>query len=151
LQLVATLPSSVYRIDAPPPRSSAEPAGADSTAGRTGRLLVVEDESLIALELCQGLVALGWEIVGPAATVDEALDMIEGPDGIDAAVLDVNLGGSLVYPLAERLQSLGVPFVFCTGYQHLDDHRNFAASPVVRKPVEIMHPDRELRRLSAAA
>ena len=151
LQLVATLPSSVYRIDAPPPRSSAEPAGADSTAGRTGRLLVVEDESLIALELCQGLVALGWEIVGPAATVDEALDMIEGPDGIDAAVLDVNLGGSLVYPLAERLQSLGVPFVFCTGYQHLDDHRNFASSPVVRKPVEITHLDRELRRLSAAA
>ena len=145
------MPSSVYRIEAPAPRSSAEPAGADSTAGRTGRLLVVEDESLIALELCQGLVALGWEIVGPAATVDEALAMIERTAGLDAAVLDVNLGGSLVYPLAERLQSLGVPFVFCTGYQHLDDHRNFASSPVVRKPVEITHLDRELRRLSAAA
>ena len=151
LQLVATFPSSIYRLDTPGARPVAESPPAAPAAGRAGRLLVVEDESLIALELCQGLMSLGWEIVGPAATVSEAMPLIDASDPVDAAVLDVNLGGSLVYPLAERLQSLGVPFVFCTGYQQLDDHRRFLSAPIVRKPVEITHLDRELRRLSSAA
>jgi PAS domain S-box-containing protein len=151
VRLVATLPSSVYRSEhhAPPAVKAGEPKAPAS--GMTGRLLVVEDEALIAMELCKDLGQLGWEIVGPASTIEEALELIDGSPLPDAAVLDVNLCGRAVYPVAERLQALGVPFVFCTGYQRLDDHRGFFSSPIVRKPVNIGVLDQELRRLGHAA
>lgn len=115
------------------------------------RILVVEDEALIAMELCQALEALGWEAVGPAASVEEALQRLADAPLPDAAVLDVNLGGSLVYPLADRLQALGVPFVFCTGYERLENHDRFAASPVFRKPVNVALLTDALRRAQQAA
>jgi PAS domain S-box-containing protein len=152
VRLVATLPASVYRPDAH--RSSPgvkEDEIKVQTIRATGRLLVVEDEALIAMELCKDLGQLGWEIIGPASTIEEALGLINGGALPDAAVLDVNLCGQPVYPLAERLQTLGVPFVFCTGYQQLDDHRGFFSSPIVRKPVNIGMLDQELRRLGRAA
>jgi PAS domain S-box-containing protein len=152
VRLVATLPDSVYRQDTHrPPVAAKEDEIRTQATNATGRLLVVEDEALIAMELCKDLGRLGWEIVGPASTIDEAFQLIDGGDLPDAAVLDVNLCGQLVYPLAERLQSLGVPFVFCTGYQQLDDHRGFVSYPIVRKPVNIDVLDQELRRLGYAA
>lgn len=152
VQLTATLPALVYR---PEPHRS-QPIGKTHeveapSVSTTGRLLVVEDEALIAMELCKDLGQLGWEIIGPASTVEEALRLIDGGPLPDAAVLDVNLCGQLVYPVAERLQALGVPFVFCTGYQRLDDHRGFFSSPIVRKPVNIDTLDQELRRFGRAA
>jgi PAS domain S-box-containing protein len=151
VRLIATLPSAVYRAEShrsPDVARDDEPKA--PMTSRTGRLLVVEDEALIAMELCKDLSHLGWEIVGPASTIDEALGLIEGSALPDAAVLDVNLCGHPVYPLAERLQALGVPFVFCTGYQRLD-HQAFSTSPMVRKPVNIGMLDQELRRLGHAA
>lgn len=151
VRLVATLPSRVYREPNRAPLAIKAEEVKAAAAGLTGRLLVVEDEALIAMELCKDLGQAGWEILGPASSIEEALRLLDGRTLPDAAVLDVNLGGRLVYPVAERLQALGIPFVFCTGYQRLDDHRGFFSSPVVRKPVNIGVLDQELRRLGRAA
>lgn len=112
---------------------SSGPAG-----GRGGveglRLLIVEDATLLALELEAGLVEAGAVIVGTAGDVDEALALAEAP--LDAAVLDVNLGGRLVTPVAERLAARGIPFVFATGYGERGAPGGFDV-PIVRKPYNI--------------
>jgi hypothetical protein len=66
-------------------------------------------------------------------------------------VLDVNLSGRLVYPLAEQLRALGVPFVFCTGYERLDHHERFRNDAIIRKPVNMDLLSEQLRLLGAAA
>ena len=103
------------------------------SSGRFGRLLVVEDEALVALSLAADLEAMGWEVVGPAATLDEAHALLEA-NHVDVALLDVNLDGTLVFPLAEALRARGKPFVFHTGYEIPDPSGGFADVPVVRKP-----------------
>ena len=98
---------------------------------RGRRVLVVEDEIIVSWNLQDMLSDLGCEVVGPAVRVDEALGMI---DGIDAAVLDVNLGGQTSFAIADALAARGVPFAFSTGYEKdslPDDYRTF---PVLRKP-----------------
>lgn len=152
MRLVATLPPSAYRHDL-----STTPIKADELAppqlprARRGRLLVVEDESLIAMAISQDLALLGWEVVGPAASIEEARRLIHETSLPDAAVLDVNLAGKLVYPLAEWLQSQKVPFVFCSGYEQLESHSGYEDWPRLRKPVNIDLLDDELRRARHAA
>ena len=100
------------------------------------RILVVEDEALIAMVIEDSLREEGAEVVGAAASVGEALRLITADDGpLDAAVLDVRLGDSHVLPVADRLSALGLPFVFVTGYQQagMESHRG---APVLRKPFE---------------
>jgi DNA-binding NtrC family response regulator len=82
------------------------------------RVLVVEDEMLIAAEMEATLEDLGCLVVGPFARVGEALDALEDTT-VDAAVLDVNVRGEMIFPVAERLTARGVPMVFCTGYADL--------------------------------
>jgi CheY-like chemotaxis protein len=150
MRLVATLPASTYWtsvLEAP----SAASGGAAGELSRRGRVLVVEDEALIALAISQDLASLGWDIVGPAATVAEAQALVRGAALPDAAVLDVNLSGELVYPLAEWLQSQHVPLVFCSGYEQLDGDASFGVWPHVKKPVDVRLLDRELRRARRAA
>ena len=79
------------------------------------RVLVVEDEMIVAWLLEDMLADFGCTIVGPAARIDQALAMIKA-EALDAAVLDVNLNGQQSYPLADALVTRGVPFVFSTGY-----------------------------------
>jgi len=112
--------------------------GTAGWAGHSGgerRILIVEDEELIALELSAELSRLGWAVVGPAATLAEAQALLS--KGVDAAVLDVNLRGRPVYPVAKELQRKRVPFIFCTGYEMVDPEGRFADVPVLRKPA---HP-----------
>jgi CheY-like chemotaxis protein len=71
--------------------------------------------------------------VGPAATLAEAKALLDAR--FDAAILDVNLRGRPVYPVAESLLRKNVPFVFCTGYEMVDPEGRFPAAPVLRKPV----------------
>ena len=152
MRLVAVLPVSVHRPDITPNRAVAnETKLSPPSPSRSGRVLVVEDETLIAMELCSDLAALGWEIVGPASTIEEALRLFDGAPLLDAAVLDINLGGILVYPLAERLRSRNVPFVFCTGYEQLDSHESYQDYPIIRKPVNVGLLADELRRAKTAA
>jgi CheY-like chemotaxis protein len=78
-------------------------------------VLVVEDEMLLALDLEEGLRDLGCVVVGPAGTLRSALRLIE-TETVDAAILDVNLAGERVFPVARRLAEQGIPFVFATAY-----------------------------------
>jgi DNA-binding response OmpR family regulator len=87
----------------------------DST-GR--RILVVEDEMLIAAELEASLEDAGYAVLGPYPRVGMAIKAIEGRP-VDAAVLDVNVNGEMIFPLVETLEARGVPIVFCTGYADL--------------------------------
>jgi PAS domain S-box-containing protein len=150
-RLLARLPASTYRNESAPASAARVQATLDTApAPSRKRLLVVEDEALIAMELSAGLASLGWEIMGPAATIAEAKRIMEAQLP-DAAVLDVNLGGDQVYPLAEWLCERGVPFVFCTGYERLEDNERYRDWPMVRKPVNIPLLDRELSRVRQAA
>lgn len=79
------------------------------------RILIVEDEFLIATTAGEMLQELGALVIGPASTVDEALALAEG-EGIDAALLDLNLHGASSAPVAARLEARGIPIVFATGY-----------------------------------
>jgi len=99
------------------------------------RVLVVEDEMIVAWLLEDMLAKLGYQAVGPAARVDQALAMIN-EEAIDAAVLDVNLNGQTSYPVADALTVRDVPFVFSTGYDKtrlLDSYRSFQ---VLQKPYQ---------------
>lgn len=80
------------------------------------RILVVEDESLVAMLLETILDDLGCETVGPVSTVAEALDVLAARDDIDGGLLDVNVAGVEIFPVAEALAARGLPFVFSTGY-----------------------------------
>lgn len=88
----------------------------DPTKPLTGyRILVVEDEYIIAMEAKRWLQTAGAEVVGPVPSVAEALDLIDD-DGLSAALLDVNLGyGDQVYPVADKLSAISVPYLFTTG------------------------------------
>jgi len=104
-----------------------------SLSGR--RVLVVEDEMIVAWLLEDMLADLGYQAVGPAARVDQALAMIN-EEAIDAAVLDVNLNGQTSYSVADALTVRDVPFVFSTGYDKtrlLDSYRSFQ---VLQKPYQ---------------
>lgn len=121
----------------PPPTGSGASQGPQEPAqgGVEGlRVLIVEDAVLLAMELEAGLVEAGATIAGSAAELGEAMGMLDGR--IDAAVLDANLNGESVTPLAEKLRERGVPFVFATGYGERGAPDGFDV-PVVRKPYNI--------------
>ncbi len=84
---------------------------------RDRRILVVEDEYLIAMSLQDALENAGSVVVGPVPSVDKAIKTIELDPHIDAAVVDVNLGGVLAYPVADMLIARKIPFVFTSGYE----------------------------------
>ena len=101
------------------------------------RMLVVEDTFLIGMQLKEDLETAGWSVSGPCPTVERALDALNAarPDG---AVLDVNLGQEDSLPVARRLQELGIPFLFITGYEHADvETTEFSTSPLMKKPVPV--------------
>ena len=87
------------------------------SALRDRRILVVEDEYLIGMSLADGLESAGSIVVGPVPSVDKAIKTIESEPHIDAAILDVNLGGVLAYPVADMLIARKIPFVFTSGYE----------------------------------
>lgn len=99
------------------------------------RVLIVEDAVLLALELETGLSDAGATVVGPAYELEEALALLDQP--IDAAVLDANLNGHSVTPVAEVLSKRGVPFVFATGYGETGGAPGGFDAPVIRKPYDV--------------
>jgi DNA-binding LytR/AlgR family response regulator len=100
-------------------------------------LLVVEDEYLIAADLTASLESLGVEVIGPAASVEEALSLaITNSDRLDGAVLDINVRNERVYPVADLLTAHGVPFVFTTGYDAVAVPTAYACVPRCEKPVD---------------
>lgn len=104
----------------------------DGLSGK--RILVVEDESLVAMLIETILEDLGCIPVGPAANVDEGLALASGDGAIDAALLDVNVSGQQVFPVAEALEARGVPFVFSTGYGEAGLPDAWRGRPTLQKP-----------------
>ena len=96
-------------------------------------MLVVEDEFIVALDIERMLQEIGCEVVGPVSNISDALSRVENT-GIDLAVLDVNVGGSKIFPVAEALRSRGIPFVFSTGYSSSSSGIEDWNVPVIRKP-----------------
>lgn len=103
------------------------------------RVLLVEDEALVAMLIEDELLDAGAHIVGTASSVASALRMIEtalGDGGISAAILDVNLDGEMVWLVANALDELGVPFVIETGYGLDGVAGKYLATPVLQKPFD---------------
>lgn len=110
------------------------PGGAGSgLAGK--RILVVEDEAILALDIELGLTDAGAQVLGPIHSLQAALDVYDTLGPIDAAILDVDLRSVEVFPLARRLQHDGVPFLFHTAYGDREPLRTeFRDAPVCVKP-----------------
>jgi CheY-like chemotaxis protein len=100
------------------------------------RILVVEDEYIIACELSLELEDVEATVVGPVGNLADAMALINSGESVDGAILDVNLGGQLTYPLADLLAERGVPFVFTTGYDAAMIPARFASVVRCQKPVE---------------
>ena len=81
------------------------------------RLLVVEDDFFIVEELLRQFEQAGLEIVGPEGNLGKAMVLLGSTQHLDGAVLDINLQGEMVFPLADALMSRSIPFVFLTGYE----------------------------------
>ena len=101
------------------------------------RLLVVEDEAMVAMMVEDMLMELGCVVVDVAGTVSRGLALVADEAlALDGAILDVNLGGEKVYPVAAALAARRVPFVFCTGYGVAGIAPDFIHVPVLSKPYE---------------
>lgn len=98
-------------------------------------MLVVEDEYFLADEARRKLEQLGALVIGPTGRVDGALDLIKG-GRVDAAILDINLDGEMVFPVAERLARLEIPFVFASGYDAAVTPEAFKGHVFSEKPVD---------------
>ena len=97
------------------------------------RVLVVEDEMMVSMLIEDMLTDLGCIVVGPVARLDEAIALAES-EQIDCAVLDVNLGGQPIFPLADILRAKGAPFAFATGYGDAGLRDVDKGSLVLQKP-----------------
>lgn len=114
-------------------------------AGRC--VLIVEDEYLIATSLAEELADEGALILGPAPSVQRALALIADAGHLDLAVLDVNLRGEDVYPVADVLSARGIPFVLVTGYDRHAIPAQYRQGTVLEKPIEVDAVTAALRRL----
>ena len=97
------------------------------------RVLVVEDEMMVSMLIEDMLEDLGCTVVGPASRLDEAIELANTAE-LDCAVLDVNLGGQPIFPLADLLRAKGAPFAFATGYGDAGLREADRGSPVLQKP-----------------
>lgn len=97
-------------------------------------VLVVEDDCRIASSICAAIASAGGTPIGPCATILDALAKISELEAIDGAVLDVQLGEGLSYPLAQALKMTRIPFMFLTGLAKEEMSAAFASSPYMRKP-----------------
>ena len=123
----------------------------NTQAGLKGlRVLVVEDEMMVSMLIEDMLSDLGCTVIGPASRLDEAMDLARTAD-IDCAVLDVNLGGQPIFPVADLLREKGAPFAFATGYGDAGLRDVDKGSPVLQKPFREGDLARVLGELHAAA
>ncbi len=114
---------------------------------RSCRILVVEDEYLLADELSYGLHEAGAVVIGPAPSVEGALKVIQADGRLDCAILDMNLGGKRVDPVADVLAGRGVPFLFVTGYDSLNIPARFSHVVCCAKPVSMAAVTGAIRRV----
>ncbi len=117
-------------------RGSIETAAAGAGIALTGgSVMLVEDEAIVALAVHDSLTDLGFSVIGPFSRVSDACRALQD-NQVDAAILDVNLDGEMVYALAEMLTDRKIPFVFATGYGAESIEAGFGHIPVLQKPIE---------------
>jgi len=121
-------------------------SGAALASLQNCRVLVAEDEYMIAEEIVDALVDAGAVVLGPIPTVGEALDLIEAEHQIDGALLDVNLKGKTIWPVVDALHTRGVPMVLATGYEASAIPLTYVHLPRCEKPVAIRDLTRALAR-----
>lgn len=109
-------------------------AALEALAGK--RILLVEDEYYSVKALITRLAAMEVVIAGASPSVDEALGMIASLPDLDGAILDINLGGEMVFPVADELERRGLPFVFATAYAPEIVPARHADKIVLRKPLD---------------
>ena len=112
------------------------------------RVLVVEDDPLMFMAIEDILMNDGYVAVGPVSSVDAAIDAVQMTDLYDIALLDVNLGGEAIDPVAQLVQQRGVPFVFSTGYDCTAILNRWPTALAVQKP---WWPETLLNTLAIAA
>jgi PAS domain S-box-containing protein len=146
LRVTAALPPSNYKATLPEQAATGHSArvGRSSTAGR---ILIVEDELLVGMEMSHALSAEGWEVMGPVGTVEEAFELLAGDLPPDAAILDINLNGQMVYPVADLLRNRGIPYLFCSGYEVAPTDQRYQSSTIIKKPTNLQHLVSELTHL----
>jgi DNA-binding response OmpR family regulator len=108
----------------------AEPA--DTGTGK--RVLLVEDQWLIAMDLADQLRDSGYIVVGPASSLEKALALIE-TEAINAGLLDINLNGTMSYPAAQALARKGIAFAFLSGHTSAELHEDFRDQRLLCKPI----------------
>jgi CheY-like chemotaxis protein len=101
------------------------------------RVLVVEDDYFLAHDLKDELAGAGAEVIGPIGRVSDALHLVTTGEPLDGAVLDINLGGQMVYAVADALRARNVPFVFTTGYDAETIPAEYAAVTRYEKPTQL--------------
>ena len=112
------------------------------------RILLVEDEVIVAWMLKEMLDELDYYVLGPATSVVEALTIIE-TQAIDAVVLDLNLNGQMSYPVADTLIARGVPFMLSTAYRQDRLPEAYRTLPILQKPYHLSELAEKLRQLLA--
>ncbi|MDX1541106.1 MAG: response regulator [Geminicoccaceae bacterium] len=112
------------------------------------RILVVEDEVFVALDLEQELRTRGHEVLGPASTLAEAHALVEETD-LDLALLDVNVRGDMPRALAEELREREIPFAYVSGYDEAFIKTNLPSAPVLPKPLHAQALSDLLREVAA--
>jgi CheY-like chemotaxis protein len=108
------------------------------------RVLVVEDEAMIAMLVEDMVLDFGSEVVGPVATMDDAIGLARSAE-LDAAILDINVGGSVIFPVADILTERGIPLIFATGYGSKGLPPRFQNSPTLPKPFSYQSLEEALR------
>lgn len=103
--------------------------------GKAARILVVEDEYFLADDIRKALEGVGLLVAGPVGSEAEALKVLDG-EPVDCAVLDINLHGRMVYPLARQLRDRNVPILFVTGYEEAEPDQGCDDVELLRKPFE---------------
>ena len=101
----------------------------------TCRVLFVEDEAMVSILIEDMLLDLGVEVVGPAARMDEALALAREAN-VEAALLDINVGGQFTYEVADILRGRGIPVIFSTGYGASALPDRFRTNPILHKPFD---------------
>ena len=100
-------------------------------------ILVVEDEFFVADAIESALSAFGAQVVGPVASLEEAMELVEAGTPLHAAILDVNLTGKKVFPVADSLAQRGTPFIFTTGYDGDVIPEQYRGAARVTKPATV--------------
>lgn len=110
--------------------------GSASTPPSGLRILIVEDEAVVAMMLEDILIELGHQVVGPVSRVSKALEIVQDTP-LDLALLDIQVAGSEVFPVAEFLDERRIPFIFTSGYGRTGLRGSFRDRPVLQKPFSV--------------